>query len=371
MKWLQAPIQPTLFCGWPLESQQLLLCIYVNHLANDNGLYCKRITANTIKGYARAAAGLMALSGDRWVDVRKDDPTSSAMGKFLTRMFKELDRYETAPQRREPFTLSMMECALQRARVVKYDDHIDQVLADWYEICLFTGQRKSEWAQPDERCKLLGHYHRNIFGDAYACRLLDLRIETKDQCRLSGVRCLERPASDVKHMWLKYRTQKNGSNGEERMYANDPRGLSFVNAMYRVMQRFRRLVPMSADLVNPLAIYRAYNATGPVHFVTPRLIMTHMRSIAAEVFKLNPTSDKHLLRRWSSHSLRVAACVLLQEAGFTGPQIKWLLRWRSDAFMDYLRNMPGLSLQQAHAINTAIGLMPHIFHNFHLGVTRE
>jgi hypothetical protein len=255
----------------------------------------------------------------------------------------------------------MMQRAIERARNAPWPDHIDVVLADWYEICLFTGQRKSEWAQPDERCMLLGNYHRNLMGDAYACCLTDLRIETKDKRRRSGVRCLEHPASDVQFMWIKYRMQKNGSNGEERMYAAGPGGLSFIDAMYRVIQRFRRLVPLNADLVNPLAVHRAYSPNGPVHFVTPRLIMNHMRSIASEIFSLHPTADADLLRRWSTHSLRVAACVLLQEAGFTAPQIKWLLRWRSDAFMDYLRNLPGLSLQQAHALNTLTGLMPNIF----------
>lgn len=371
MKWLKPPVQADLFRDWTLDAQQLLLCMYINHLANDNGLYCKRIKATTIKGYARAAAGLMALAGDRYADVRKDDQTSSSMGAYITRMHKELDRYEGAKDRREPFTLSMMECAMQWASRAPYEDHIHKVLADWYEAILFTGQRKSEWAQPDEKCMRLGDYHRNIFGDAYACRLVDLRIETTDPRRLAGVRCLEVTPSQVKYMWLKYRTQKNGSNGEERMYTNEIGGLSFVNAMYRIMKRFRRMVPMSTDLDNPLAIHRAFHSAGPIHFVTPRLIMNHMRAIAAQVFKLHPTADKELLRRWSTHSLRVAACVLLQEAGFTGPQIKWILRWRSDAFMDYLRNMPGLSTQQAHALNRVTGLMPNIFRNLHLGVMRD
>jgi hypothetical protein len=370
MRWLGVPIQPALFSGWELKTQQMALCIYVNHLANDSGLFCKRIKANTIKGYIRDVAGLLALTGDRWADVRKDSPTCSAMGQYLTRMYRELDRYETAKNRREAFTLSMMQRAIERAKVAPYEDHSDVVLADWYEICLFTGQRKSEWAQPDERNKLIGQYHCNLMGDAYACCMTDIRIETKDKRRMDGVRCLDvSSASDIQFMWIKYRMQKNGSNGEERMYSTGPGGLSFIHAMHRVMKRFRRLLPMSTDLVNPLAIHRAYGAAGPIHFVTPRLIMNHMRSIAAEVFHLNPTADKLLLRRWSTHSLRVAACVLLQEAGFTGPQIKWILRWRSDAFMDYLRNTPGLSLQQAQALNKLTGLMPNIFR--HLGVMRD
>jgi hypothetical protein len=53
--------------------------------------------------------------------------------------------------------------------------------------------------------------------------------------------------------------------------------------------------------------------------------------------------------------------VLLQEAGFSATQIQWLLRWRSLAFMMYLRNLPGLSLQQSMAINQNQGEMPNVF----------
>jgi hypothetical protein len=36
---------------------------------------------------------------------------------------------------------------------------------------------------------------------------------------------------------------------------------------------------------------------------------------------------------------------------FTEPQIKWLLRWKSNAFMVYLRNIANLSDKHCYASN--------------------
>jgi hypothetical protein len=38
---------------------------------------------------------------------------------------------------------------------------------------------------------------------------------------------------------------------------------------------------------------------------------------------------------------------------FTKPQIKWLLRWKSNAFMVYLRNIANLADKHCYASNMA------------------
>lgn len=53
---------------------------------------------------------------------------------------------------------------------------------------------------------------------------------------------------------------------------------------------------------------------------------------------------------WSSHSLRVDACTTLYTMGFHEKEIKHLLRWKSNAFMPYLRNLAITSRRH----NTAI-----------------
>jgi hypothetical protein len=44
--------------------------------------------------------------------------------------------------------------------------------------------------------------------------------------------------------------------------------------------------------------------------------------------------------------------------GFTESQIKWILRWRSNAFMVYLRNTAVLARQHVDVMDAAFA-MPH------------
>jgi hypothetical protein len=76
-----------------------------------------------------------------------------------------------------------------------------------------------------------------------------------------------------------------------------------------------------------------------------------MRATAAAVYGLDPTKHAKDLQLWSSHSLRVGAFVVLHAHGFTGPQIQFLLRWKLDAFMAYLRNLGFLAMQQNVALS--------------------
>jgi hypothetical protein len=78
-----------------------------------------------------------------------------------------------------------------------------------------------------------------------------------------------------------------------------------------------------------------------------------MQKTASEVYNLHPIKDKEALQRWGSHSLRVGACTILYAMGFTETQIQHLLRWRSTAFMAYLRNLGFLALKQSQAISDA------------------
>jgi hypothetical protein len=78
-----------------------------------------------------------------------------------------------------------------------------------------------------------------------------------------------------------------------------------------------------------------------------------MQELASKTYKLDPIRHKAELQRWSCHSLRVGACTILHSMGLTGTQIKWLLQWRSDAFMAYLRNLAVTANQQVLAFDKA------------------
>jgi hypothetical protein len=75
-------------------------------------------------------------------------------------------------------------------------------------------------------------------------------------------------------------------------------------------------------------------------------------------YKLDPTRDKKHLQKWSVHSIRVGACVILHGMGFTDTQIQFLLRWTSNAFYVYLRNIAGLAHKQNRALDD-LSAMPN------------
>ena len=49
---------------------------------------------------------------------------------------------------------------------------------------------------------------------------------------------------------------------------------------------------------------------------------------------------------------RVGACVILYTLGFTDVQIQHLLRWKSLAFMEYLRNLSTTVIRQSQVTRT-------------------
>jgi hypothetical protein len=170
------------------------------------------------------------------------------------------------------------------------------------------------------------------------------------------------PLDQIRRTWLQWRTQKNGQHGEGKMFTQPtsrrPRSYSPYSLNY---PPFHRIVWDIKYCPPPLSVHSATTAgtAVDVRSITSREIELAMRKTAAQVYNLDPVRDSAILALWSAHSIRVSACMLLHALGFSPTQIKHLLRWRSDAFMDYLRNVCLLSDQQVQAFDKAAA-MPHL-----------
>lgn len=97
-----------------------------------------------------------------------------------------------------------------------------------------------------------------------------------------------------------------------------------------------------------------------VRYVVASDIEKAFRMLAQELYGLNPAkdADKEELQRWSSHSIRVDACTLLHAARYDPTYIQFLLRWDSNAFMKYLRNLVTISKKHTADITAAMAV-PH------------
>jgi hypothetical protein len=355
MKWFDLEMD-----GVDLRRGQLQLAMYAQHLATGCTLFCRQIKAKTIKLYIKNVAAALALFGPHERDFRKENPTDQNMCPTLNTIFKEMERWEKMPNRREPFTVEMLDELLSQVTANRDSFYSkNAALTDWFCIGLYTGSRLTEWAQEAYNSDPT-YPKRNIYDETAAFCLNDVRVKTLAGAMLFGANILSVPCEHIAKLWVKWRTQKNGENGEEKLYVRNSikGGRSMITPMYNVLRRFVNLRG-ATDTTTPLALY-ADGAKSRVLLLTSTDIEHTMRAVAAKLFKLDPTKaeDKKKLQLWSAHSLRVGACVILHGLGFTESQIKHLLRWKSNAFMAYLRNLSILASHQNDALDTA-GAMPN------------
>jgi hypothetical protein len=312
----------------------------------------------TIKNYVADAASLMINLGGLEYDPRWEPGSTRVYATQLHAIFKEVLRFETIPDRREPFTIEMLDSMHTDTYGLHAEDSIFNALRDWFVIGLHAGVRKVEWAQEANVRTLADVEVVDGFGTA-AFTIGDVRWELRSGQRIRGANILQYDPSDIKACWLKWRTQKNKNNGEERMFTRPPAGsrYSFILSMYRIVQRFIRLVG-ATNTNAPLAVAR--DDAGAVRPITSAHVCDVMRTVAAVVYNYDPNKpdDAAALQKWSCHSLRVGACVILHSMGFTDTQIQWLLRWQSLAFWAYLRNIAVLTNQHAAAFSAHSSMPP-------------
>jgi len=134
-----------------------------------------------------------------------------------------------------------------------------------------------------------------------------------------------------------------------------------VLCIHRLICRLVRIqfVDPRVTPYTPLSVYLDW-ATGLAKLITANEIEFFMRGLASEAHGLHPVRDADALQLFSAHSLRVGACVLLHVMGFTFVDIKWILWWKSDAFMAYLHNVGLLSHMHNRAVDWAAA-MPHVY----------
>jgi hypothetical protein len=363
MKWFD---DPCLENTSDTRRGQHQLAMYAIHLACANSIYCKTLKSGTIKEYCAGVASFLAL----WtgVDHRKDNPTDRTMGHILQPVFDDLAKYDSMPNRREPYSPSMQQEARRQSRMhsATQPNGVVAVLCDGFEAGLATGFRNGEWAQPNTNWNWRRPVVKILRTTTSTRALVPGDLEAYLNCgrRLIGLDILRVPVGDIFKLWITYRFQKNGDNGDRKSHTRNPThgGHCCVSALYRQLERFRdmqTIVPLTDT--TPLFCYFD-PSTCDVKLVTTVDIESFMRGIATIVFSLNPSKaeDAKSLQRWGSHSLRVGAACVLHSMGFQPLDIQWLLRWRSLAFMAYLRNLAILSNRQHEALDRA-ATMPFLF----------
>ena len=144
--------------------------------------------------------------------------------------------------------------------------------------------------------------------------------------------------------------EKNSDNGEEVAFSGDISNHEYciVAAGLRIYHRSRRLGTKDHE---PMAVCAK---KGKVQFITARKVTALLREAAQEVLGLR--KEDPVIKQWSTHSIRVTAANLLHRMQLSNSYIQKRLRWKSDAFLMYLRNT--IHAADAHTKAITVKLSP-------------
>ena len=356
--------------SWPKEDLLLksvthstrtqLLAAFNIDLAMGHSIKGKPIEVNTMKNYTSAAATMVGSAVGR--DPRYDNVTDSKMSKSLHAVWSECLRYQKVPNKCDPYSLDMHDTLTQSNNESNAPSNgFLRAFEDWANVNSYLGCRISEWAQEDEYKLLSSGGKHSPLPEQHgllAFTLANIQCFNKRGTPIS-VRTFLADRNSVFTVAVTFSWQKNGNHGETRNLQVNActRDRCAVRSFYNILLRFDQLVGISTCGV-PLAVY-AHGTT--TLFLHRKVIKQVLRKIAKDTYKVNEVElDKHY--NFNPHSLRVGACVILHAAGVPGYQIRFLLRWKSDSFMEYLRNVNALSDTQNQAfVNTDSPNIPNLF----------
>ena len=331
--------------------------LYAVHLATGSNLTNAALTSSTIRTYLRNAADFL-LAARGGVDPLRVLSSDKGYAPPIAAVMKEIQRWETKADKRDPFTIAMWEWLDNAARDAD-DTSLEAALRDWTGVGLHAGLRLGEWAQPkSHQGNPKKAPHKNLFGDPAAFCRDDIEFYTAYKRKVPFHEAVHLPPGTITRATIRYRTQKNGQHGERTVFTK-ARTTVKIDTIELLLSIARRFLTLCGDVPDiPLSVYR--DEKGNLRRITETEIVAALRTSAQHVYGLDPhTADgKKALSMWTAHSLRIGACVILHNAGFTDIQIQRLLRWRSDAFTEYLRNLAVLALKQTTAIDEA-GAMPN------------
>ena len=302
----------------PCQARSLFLACYAISLAQGQTLLGKVIKHPTISKYLTSAQALFKA--------RRLPYTPSIDTDYVDIIMHAVKRYESVPNRRKMITDQMTHWLIREAKGLPLDHELRSLL-DWVIVGRYTGFRKSEWCQSSQK-----KYEVILEWPGQpplAIIATDIHYLGENEQRLSHTA----KAGDVHYVKFFWRKQKNGANGESKIFARDKElpALCPVLATIRIVERALRL---GAPANEPVAVFQTRKKERA--YITDSLTAKHLRRAASAVLNIG-TSDPDL-SLWSTHSIRVTAANLLHRQNFSDSFIMQRLRWKSLAFMEYLRD---------------------------------
>jgi hypothetical protein len=326
------------------------MATYAYTLAAGDSILGICLKSKTIEEYLRVAAKYIqsgrntrtAHQALQYPDPRVD-VTTGVTTKRISGILTEVRRWETRPNRRDPLDKRMLTFLSQIMDSSLFFS-LWMVLFDWLILGLHLGLRRSEYAQTSQSAAR-GKCQLNKDGTPTAFLLSDIEFYDEGHCPISHAQAIKTPAMVIS-VDVRWREQKNGQKHEKKTLV---RGRSRLHCAAAASVRIvRRAIELDLPDDHPICVYTDTGLrSGKILYITDTHISECLQYLAGKVYKLTRLED---LARFTSHSVRVGACVALHAAGLSKEDIKHALRWRSNTFWDYLRNLPSQAQRCAEAI---------------------
>lgn len=217
-----------------------------------------------------------------------------------------------------------------------HEDSLESSIDNWGKLSRYIGPRRAEWCQ---RRKTI--YDRGPDDSSLAFRRDDFQFYNSKGRELDPELAT---FEEVDHSSVRFRWQKNKDNGEKIRQYRDRECPNWcpTRAQWDIVQRAIRLgIPRE----EPLGQYR--DEKGKVFFITDTDVKVHLQTAARESMGI---TDPAVLSKWTCHSLRITAANELHRRGFSGLFIQHRLRWKSKAFMKYLRHTVHVARKHTEAM---------------------
>ncbi len=195
------------------------------------------------------------------------DPQLDPLGKracCIQDILDEQKRWESIRDRQEPLTAWML--VYLHLQATANETSLASAMADWSTLGYSKGHRKGEWAQEQQN---LLHYSKAAHdGTAKAFWANDFTFQDTQHRHLPTniATFLKHPPKSVRIRW---RWQKNGDNGQQITFSQNP-NLSYLCPVSAAVRIFNRAQLLQLSATTPLAMYKTKQ--GITHAITDREI---------------------------------------------------------------------------------------------------
>ena len=315
----------------PPEARNYFLACYAVSLVQGHTIKGTYIKYTTVLQYMKQAYAVFEKRGIKY---------DSSLN-YVTIILKAIKDYEDVPNRRRMITDGMMEWLVDKASKSAEDSAI-RAIVDWIILGRYTGFRSSESFQTTQSSYMrIDDWPE---GPSLAMTRNDFRFLDGSERHLASDSALR--GEMINFIAVIWRHQKNKDHGQEIVFAGDKDNPDYspTDAGLRICQRSQRL---GMEDHEPMGVYK--NERGKTKFITGKLVTKLVRAAACGALGLK--KEDPVVSQWSTHSIRVTAANLLHRQNLSNSYIMKRLRWKSDAFLCYLRNTIHAAETHTKAIN--------------------